>query len=185
MHWNLPFTISGWGCLEWGHGWTVQAWAQEPGSDTVSEKGLFVQLQAIVWQIRRSVEIYYLQVTRVSGVVVNTLSLALCNEESHSSIPSTSDSFYKNSSIVEMCQNLPFTISGWGCLEWGCGWTIQDWMQEPGSDTVSKKGLFVQLGAIVWQIRRSAELFHLQVTKVSGVVVNTPSLAPCNEESCS
>jgi hypothetical protein len=43
------------------------------------------------------VEMFHLQVTQVFGVVVNTLSSALCNEESSSSIPSTSDSFYKNS----------------------------------------------------------------------------------------
>ena len=42
----------------------------------------------------------------------NTLSLALCNEDSCSSIPSMSNSFYKNSNMADMCQNFPFTISG-------------------------------------------------------------------------
>jgi hypothetical protein len=42
-------------------------------------------------------EIFHLPVTRAFGVVVNTPSSALCNEESCGSIPSTSDSFYENS----------------------------------------------------------------------------------------
>ena len=44
----------------------------------------------------------------------NTPSSALCNEESCGSIPSTSDSFYENSNMVDVRRNLPFTISGHG-----------------------------------------------------------------------
>ena len=47
------------------------------------------------------VEIYYLWVTQVSGVVVNTPSLVLCNEESCGSIPSMSNSFYENSNRIK------------------------------------------------------------------------------------
>ena len=65
------------------------------------------------------VEIYYLRVTWVSGVVVNTPSSALCNEESCGSIPSTSDPFYENSNMADVRRNLPFTsfrLQTGGCV---------------------------------------------------------------------
>ena len=66
-----------------------------------------------------NVEIFHLRVTRAFGVVVNTPSSALCNEESCGSIPSTSDPFYENSNMADVRRNLPFTsfrLQTGGCV---------------------------------------------------------------------
>ena len=92
--------------------------------------------------------------------------------------------------MADMCQNLPFTISGlqWyphcrGSLGWGCGQTVQAWMQEPGCDTIGKRGYLSIAGNCVTN-KEQCWIFpppgHMGIW-CSG---NTPSLVLGNEESC-
>ena len=102
-------------------------------------------------------------------------------------------SFYKNSSMVDMQWNLPFTISGYGevhcgnpgvavghCrkpkMKWGCGHTIQAWtVKSQGGTSVGNRGYLSNSEKCV--INKGVGIFPDPLSWAFGVVVNTPSSA--------